>query len=82
MALKFKDQLNEDLILFCAFRYALGRMTYMVSVVVETMIANWDQVDPVDRAKYKEEIRVAINKGRAGMDIDVDEWNRILALED
>ena len=80
--LDFKD-VNQDILLFCAFRYALGRQTYVVSVITEIIKFNWDHMHPNRKELSKKEIREAVDKGRAGSElIDVPEWKSILELED
>jgi hypothetical protein len=70
------------ILLFCAFRYALGRRSYVVKTICDIIKDNWDQIAPVDREKYKKEIRAAIDSECAGSKWDVYEWEKILALED
>lgn len=67
---------NED-ILFYAFRYALGRMTYAVHDVASEIIRNEASISPRTRALMIQEIGEAIEKGNAGMDMDVREWQRV-----
>jgi len=64
----------DDGVLFCAFRYALGRMTYVVFEVCEAIKQNADHIQPKLRHKMVEEITEAIEKGAAGMDCDVEHW--------
>jgi hypothetical protein len=77
----FSD-VNQDILMFCAFRYALGRMTYVVGAICDIMRANWSEMSASRREMFKKEIREAIATGRAGMDMDVKEWESLLALED
>ena len=79
--LDFND-VNQDILLFCAFRYALGRMTYVVGSIVDIIIANWDQMSSSRRKMYKIEIREAITNNKCGMNCDIKDWERVLALED
>ena len=74
--------MTNNIILFMAFRYALGRKTYAVGIIVDEIIDRWETLDDVDRTQYKKEIQEAINAGRAGMDMDIIEWERILELCD
>ena len=64
------------------FRYALGRSTYVVADVVDLLERNWKAMDEYNRALIVREIGSAIDNGRAGMDIDVILWNRVLVLDD
>jgi len=55
---------DKDLILICAFRYALGRRTYVVS-----------------KALYQREIKEHEKQyGNLGMDMDKEQWYKILQL--
>jgi len=81
MIIDFND-VNQDIIFFSAFRYCLGRQTYVVGAMVEEMIRNWSHTPISRRELFKKEIREAITKGWAGHDMDVVEWNKILALPD
>jgi hypothetical protein len=80
--LNFND-VNQDILLFCAFRYALGRQTYVVGSICEIMRANWNNMPKSRREMFKKEIREAIKENRAGHEkIDVPEWQSILDMED
>ena len=72
--------MNSD-ILFYAFRYALGRMSYCVHTVVNEIISNWITLDRGDQMLYQKEIRKAISGGRAGMKMGVESWELVLELE-
>jgi len=71
---------KDNMLLFCAFRYALGRQTYVVSLIVDEIIERWDSLDEVDRSQYKKEIKEALDMARAGADMDEKQWKRILEL--
>ncbi len=73
-------ELNEQ-ILFMAFRYALGRMTYVVGEVSDTIIRKWPEISPKYRKLIQSEICEAIDSERAGWEMDVKAWERILKLE-
>jgi len=64
----------------CAFRYALGRKTYIVHDMVVELEANWGRMKPYQH-QIQEDIRMAIDTGQAGMGMDVKEWTKILMLE-
>jgi len=78
------EQLNPDdtIILSCAFRYALGRRTYVVSTVVERLKRVWPQLREGDRKRFKEEIREHERQFDLGHDCDKRDWYSILELED
>jgi len=69
--------ISNDTIL-AAFRYALGRQTYIVSSVVEDILKNWDNIDNNLKNLIKKEIEEAIEQNRAGMECDIKEWKKIL----
>jgi hypothetical protein len=82
MKIDFSD-VNQDIVFVSAFRYCLGRQTYVVGSMVEEMIKNWTNT-PIERRKFfKKEIQEAVDKGCAGSEsIDVPEWKKILRLPD
>lgn len=84
---KFPDSLGSNHflvsanIVFFAFRYALGRKTGAVSLVVESLIRLWLDLSKSDRDQIKREIFNAIRQGKAGADCDIVQWMRILELD-
>ena len=74
---------NQDILLFCAFRYALGRQTYVVGTIADIIKANWDHMPQSRRNMFRKEIEEAIENGHAGsVNIDVPEWLSILHMVD
>lgn len=71
----------NDEIIFMAFRYALGRMTYVVGDMVQFLIENWHTINEDYKKLIQDEIKEAIEKDRAGMQMDVEQWQRILQLD-
>ena len=59
---------------------ALGRCSYMPSVVAEALAQCWPDLTEHDQRLIKREIAEAIERGHAGMDCDVATWRRVLAL--
>ncbi len=72
------NNFDLDILLFCAFRYALGRMTYIVSTAVELICKYIDALHPHTKLLMIKEITTAIAKGEAGWDCDVQEWKVLL----
>jgi hypothetical protein len=71
---------NKNLILKCAFRYALGRKTYIVKTVVDELLANWDNFEIWDKKQLKDEIVDYEERvGNLGDDIDTIQWYRVIA---
>lgn len=70
---------QRHLIIF-AFRYALGRATYASQVMVEIISAVWSDLDKFEKELIQREVEQAIKTDRAGMDVDVKEWEKLLSL--
>jgi hypothetical protein len=65
-------------ILVCAFRYALGRAT-LVTLEARIWLETWWHIlKPHTRKQIQDEIREAIEKGKAGEPMDVEAWKEIL----
>ena len=73
---------DDRLILIAAFRYALGRCSYMPSVVAGVITQCWPSLTEHYQRLIAREIAAAIERGRAGMSCDVATWRRVLALGD
>ena len=71
----------SEIILFCAFRYALGRHTYVVGEVVEYLIKNSQSLSNEEKQQYVKEIKGYLLKN-SGMEMDNQYWRRILHLFD
>lgn len=69
----------DPIIIFAAFRYALGRMTFIVSDVSDCIERNADKIPRADRGAMIREIAQAIREGQAGMPMDVEIWQRVEA---
>ena len=73
-----KISLNQELVLGCAFRYALGRATYLVGAVCEELV----RLEPILGENFKSRIVKEIQEyqdehGKAGWEMDNDEWNYV-----
>lgn len=66
--------------LLCAFRYSLGRMTYITGDCAEWLEDYWHIMPEEWRKQIHRDIREAIDNGLAGHQCDVDAWQRVLAL--
>ena len=69
--------MNEDIIFF-AFRYALGRKTGAVGIVVDYLHDHWAGLLKMTQKQITSEIKYAIKIGGAGMECDVREWKSLL----
>lgn len=69
----------DPVILFCAFRYALGRSTYVVSNVTEAIQQNWSVMSEGQKQQFVDEILEYKQKyGKIGHKIDEKEWMKIV----
>lgn len=59
----------------CALRYCVGRRTYMPSLVIDWVKANWEFLSVADRQVIYHDTRKAIASGLSlGHDCDRDTW--------
>ena len=67
-----------------SFRYCLGRMTYAVSVWIDWAVDNWDDIPENTQKLIKRELQEAfdldkcVKSGILGMDMDKEQWKRLL----
>ncbi len=71
---------NNDLntLAFSAFRYGLGRKTYVVSNIVQALINNKHNIKTETKQRICSEIEHAIDLDNAGMDCDIAEWKHLM----
>lgn len=62
------------------FRYCLGRMTHIVQECVEALIDLWWCLPDSYKVQIHEDIKKAIERGFIGTELDIEEWNKVLAL--
>lgn len=67
-----------DLIL-CAFRYALGRKTYITSTISELIIKYKDNIDENDKEVITRDIRRSFETNNYGMEMDKEIWEKVLS---
>ena len=70
------DDLN--ILSFAAFRYALGRKTYIVEMVCNSLIRNAECIRRDVKNRMREDIVRAIDNNDAGMECDIVEWRKVL----
>ena len=68
----------EQFVVVAAFRYALGRRSYAVSLIAHWLIKNWNEISINDQNLIKREIQEAIDGDCAGMEMDKAEWRNVL----
>lgn len=74
--------LDNRITLDCAFRYALGRKTYVTESVSNVIIDCWDALPFSQRERIVAEIKKAIEDDRIGMECDRISWQRIVLLHE
>ena len=74
--------IDNQIVLECAFRYALGRSTYVTEAVSNIMIDCWDALPKSKRIKFISEIRKASEENKIGMEMDKNVWWRLVLLEE
>lgn len=71
---------DDIIILISAFRYALGRMTYVPVVVVNRIKRDWPSLDVGTRQLIHREVRDALERHQLGMSCDAAAWKQLLEL--
>jgi hypothetical protein len=75
--------IDKEIVLMCAMRYALGRKTYVVGSVCFELKNNYNKLLVVVRKTISNEIQKYQDEhGKAGMDFDNEEWNKVKWLFD
>lgn len=60
--------------MFCAFRYALGRQTYIVEEVSSYLREHMDELSAPTRKLIRKEIDEALHSNGLGMQCDARDW--------
>lgn len=68
----------DDTMMISAVRYALGRMSYIVSWTVDETIRVWEGMSKNTRTVIERDVRRAKEEGVVGMSIDDEQWDRLL----
>lgn len=71
---------DVNTLIFCSFRYALGRRSYIVFDVVDLITKHYHNLYYQTKELIHKEIIAAIKQDEAGMEMDVKEWRKILIL--
>lgn len=67
-------------LMVCAFRYALGRRTYIVSTIAELIIKYKEKLDASAIEVITRDIKRAIQTNNYGMEMDKVEWQKVLKV--
>lgn len=77
------SNIDKEIMLICAFRYALGRRSYIVGTISRILKTNWENFPKERKQFFKSEIREAIAHNDIGDEfIDKPTWEEILRLSD
>lgn len=76
---KYKPEWGyHNLMVLAAFRYCLGRQSYIVGSCVSWLIEYWEEIDPNTKKIILEETIDCLNKGLAGDNCDVEQWKKLV----
>lgn len=64
-------------LILCAFRYALGRKTYIVKDISDLILKYQDNLQPHIIDRIRKEIVQAIETNNYGMEMDREEWMKL-----
>ena len=64
---------DDSVILLCAFRYALGRRTYVVDYVISCLQEHWHELSKSDKSIIIREIGAAIDR-----DCAMQQWKSLI----
>lgn len=70
---------QQDALVLANVRYAVGRSTGVVGTTVDLAIARWPDLSDATRDAILDEVSYAVANGKAGMEMDEAEWNRLVA---
>lgn len=62
-------------LILCAFRYALGRKSYIVSDIASLISDYSEHIEPHIKERICKEIKEAIENNNYGMDMDKQIWS-------
>jgi hypothetical protein len=80
-AVKGEDMTKVDFdetIYFCAFRYALGRRSYITKSITDKLIENWHLFTETTQKTIINSISHAIEHDEAGDHVDVQHWLMVI----
>lgn len=71
----------DNLMTVAAFRYCLGRASYIVSHCVDYLSKHWEQIPVSDKKLIHKEIQGAFDSESYGMEMDKEQWQKVLDLK-
>ena len=73
-----KIDTQDRFLIIGAFRYALGRSTYVTLETAQWLIKHWGEIDKNTQELVIRETMQALEEDRAGMDCDKTAWKMLL----
>ena len=67
-----------DTLMVCAFRYAIGRSTYIVNTIADILIEHKDKLSDGARISIVRDIHRELALDNVGMECDKREWLKVL----
>lgn len=64
-------------LMVCAFRYALGRRSYITYTISDLLIKHKDKLSAQSRQVILRDIQVAFDKNNYGMEMDKEVWLKL-----
>lgn len=73
---------SEEVFVWTGVRYALGRMSYVVSMVTEEVVRLWPELTKSTKEIIQRDVEDGFAKGGnyLGMDMDKKQWETVRAL--
>lgn len=82
---------RDEIMVIAAFRYCLGRRTYIVSDCCDWLVTNWENFQKFTKDVIRGDLEWAFDEDdrdraekrkhkKLGMDIDRQQWERVRAL--
>ena len=65
-------------LMVCAFRYALGRKSYITSAIADLILKYYLLLDDNDCEVIKRDIKRAFETNNYGMEMDKEVWQEVL----
>ena len=66
--------MTQDDLIICAFRYCMGRQTYVVSDMCRYLSENWEGIGTNAQNLIKKEIGCAVDRDMCGSMMDQNSW--------
>lgn len=71
------DNMEINDLMVCAFRYALGRKTYITGAISDLLIKYKDKLSVQSREAILRDIKKAFDTNNYGMEMDKEVWAKL-----